>query len=298
MKTNNQNPSLTSNTLFDIVLVNGEITPTPQAQLSLTHPVFTNSHGVYESIQIDQGHPFHLKNHLQRLQNSANIIEIPLPSLDTLLNWGLKLIKALPPVSYSLRILAIGQAEFETTAIVVFFPQPTPQYSSQFYTQGASAITYEGQRAIPQCKSFNTLVNHLGRLAAKKVNVIEAILTEYGEMTEGCRSNLFVVEAGRNRLLTPPANKVVTGITRDVVIDVMQDTPYPVQEAEISWDMSLAEMFITSTSMHVLPITTLNGIKVGSGSVGKITRLAMERFEAYYQQYLANTSQKLIGTTP
>jgi D-alanine transaminase len=68
----------------------------------------------------------------------------------------------------------------------------------------------------------------------------------------------------------------------------MQETPHPVLTAPISVDLSLyEEIFVTSTSMHVMPITRIDGQPIGKGQVGPVTRLAMERFAQYYHQIMA-----------
>ena len=269
---------------FSHASLNGNLIPFDEAQVSLAHPVFTTSFGVYESIQVDKGRPFHLADHIQRLQNSADLIGIPLPAQETLRRWARALIQALPPASYSILILALGDSAGTQDTLVAFLPKPIRTYAPTLYAQGAAAITYPGQRAIPQCKSFNTLVNHLARVEARKQGALEGILTHNNELHEGARSNVFVVTADSNALLTPPADKVLSGITRDIVLQVMAESPTPVEERRIFTDTPLAEMFITSTSMHVMPVTTLNGQKVGNGQVGPITREAMRRFEQYYRR--------------
>lgn len=270
---------------FDFTLINGKLAPFEQAHISLTHPVFMSSFGVYESIQVDQGRPFHLNEHLQRLQHSARQINLPLPPLPVLRRWGQTLVQAGPAADYALQILVVGPAASTDEPLIIFYPKAIRTYPPEFYTEGAKAITYEGQRALPQCKSFNTLVNHLSRVEAEKAGAIEAILVHANHFYEGARSNLFVVTAGSGRLLTPPATQTLSGITRDLVISLMRVTSTPVIETEISLNTPAAEMFITSTSMHVLPITTLNGAKVGNGAVGPITRQAISLFEEYYTNY-------------
>ncbi|NJN94708.1 MAG: hypothetical protein HC875_11750 [Anaerolineales bacterium] len=87
--------------------------------------------------------------------------------------------------------------------------------------------------------------------------------------------------------MTPPESDVLSGITRDIILHVMQDTAHPVTETPIPIDLSLyEEVFISSTSMHVLPITQIDGQPIGSGQVGPITRLAMVRFNQHYQQVM------------
>lgn len=271
---------------FAYASVNGEIIPATTAQVSLFHPVFLTSYGIYEAIEVDRGRPFHLEEHLNRLQLSANWLDLTLPPFETLHKWAIALMAHLPADTYVLQALALGQVEETSENMVAFLANPLQTYPPQFYTSGCKAICYEGQRVMPQCKSMNTLVNHLARVAAQKENALEAILTHQNQLYEGARSNLFVVEAETNALLTPPDSTVLAGITRDIVIQVMQNTPHPVEEKAVSADTPLCEMFLTSTSMHVLPITTFNGQPIGNGHVGPITKLAMVEFEHYFQDYL------------
>lgn len=274
-------------TTFSHALVDGNLIPFGQATLSLAHPIFLTSFGVYESIQVDRGRPFHLQDHIERLKNSADMLSISLPPVAKMVDWGQRLLATLPPQSYSLQVLAFGDA---TSAVrVAFIPKPIRAYPPEYRTGGARAITFEGERALPQCKSMNTLVNHLARRAAQEAGAVEAILTHRDALFEGARSNVFAVEASTQRLLTPPAAKTLSGITKDVVIQVMQNTPHPVLETGILADTPFSELFITSTSMHVMPITILNGQPVGDGAVGPITRAAAIEFEKYYANKLAES---------
>jgi branched-subunit amino acid aminotransferase/4-amino-4-deoxychorismate lyase len=266
--------------------VNGVIVPLSEARLSLVHPIFSTSFGVYESIQIEAGRPFHLTDHLIRLQSSAELINLVLPTENEQLHiWANRLMAELPPLSYSLQVLAIGEAEAGLDTTVAFIPRPITTYDDRFFSLGVGAIIYPGSRYLPQSKTMNTLVNHLSRTAARQQNALEAILVHQNCLMEGARSNLFVVHAETRQLLTPPADQVLSGVTREIVLKLMKETDHPVIEAEIKSDTPLAEMFITSTSMHVMPITRFNGKPVGDGLVGPITHLAHALFEAYYRDY-------------
>ena len=103
-----------------------------------------------------------------------------------------------------------------------------------------------------------------------------------GCLTEGSRSNLFVYDG--KRLITPPAEEVLSGITRDLVwrlaeargIDVVEG---PVRRSELHQKQ---EMFVTSTSMHIVPIITVDEQPIGDGRIGPATRGLMADFEEYY----------------
>ena len=136
---------------------------------------------------------------------------------------------------------------------------------------------------------MNTLVNFLARREANEAGALEGILHHNGYLTEGARTNLFAVRQGQ--LITPPNSDVLSGITRDVILQVMQDTEHPVIETSLPIDLSLyEEVFISSTSMHVMPITRIDGQPIGNGQVGSVTKLAMEKFKEHYHQVILTTT--------
>ncbi|GAB4414385.1 MAG: branched-chain-amino-acid transaminase [Anaerolineae bacterium] len=273
-------------TIFDFAIVNGQLMPLEQAQISLFNKAYFSSFGVYESIKVDQGRPFYLEEHLHRLHKSAAMLDLELAvDTPTLARWFERLAQVEPQATWSLKILVIGTADAGTAPIIGMQADPLATYAPVFYETGAAAVLYEGQRALPRCKSLNTLVNYLARRAATRAGAVEGLLHHQGHLTEGARSNLFVVRDGQ--LLTPPESDVLSGITRDIILHLMQETAHPVIEAPLPIDLSLyEEVFISSTSMHVLPITQIDGRPIGSGQIGPITRLAMERFNQHYRQVM------------
>jgi branched-subunit amino acid aminotransferase/4-amino-4-deoxychorismate lyase len=272
--------------IFDYAVVNGQCLPIDQAQISIFNKAVFSSFGVYESIKVDRGRPFYLEEHLRRLLKSAAMLEMNL-GVDsaTLAAWFDQLLQIDPQATWNLKILALGAVEASQGPIIAMQADPLPTYPNAFYQTGAAAVLYEGQRALPACKSLNTLVNYLARRAATRAGALEGLLHHEGYLTEGARSNLFAVRKGQ--LMTPPEHKILSGITRDIIVRVMQETPHLVVEAPISIDLSLyEEIFISSTSMHVMPITQIDSQPVGSGQVGPVTRLAMAHFAQHYQQVM------------
>jgi branched-subunit amino acid aminotransferase/4-amino-4-deoxychorismate lyase len=272
--------------IFDHVVVNGECMPLDQAHISLFNKAYFSSFGVYENIKVDRGRPFYLEEHLRRLHKSAAMLDLEVGvDVPTLMRWFELLRQIDPEATWSFKTLVIGPAEVGARSIIGMQADPLPTYPAAFYETGAAAILYEGQRALPRCKSLNTLMNYLARRAATRAGALEGLLHHHGHLTEGARSNLFVVRQGQ--LMTPPEGEVLSGITRDIVLQTMRATPHPVIEAPISIDLSLyEEVFISSTSMHVMPITHIDNQLIGHGRVGPITRMAMERFARHYRQFM------------
>lgn len=275
---------------FEHFILNGRLRPASEAKVSLFSPALFNSFGVYESVEVVDNVPFHLREHLSRLAESAEMIELNLPySVYDIASWVSQLIQENGHHDCLLRIIALGVTRAEDQALVAVLPQPLPRYPDTYYWLGASVITFEGVRAMPACKSLNTLVNYLARRQAIRAGVHEAILrTTKGEMTEGSRSNIFAVRRGE--ILTPPSDRVLSGITRDIVIRLALEAGYCVSETPLNLrDLShFSEFFVTSTSMHIIPIIRIGDALVGEGRGGPVTLDLMDRFEAYHRDYLAN----------
>jgi D-alanine transaminase len=261
---------------------NGVLVSPPEASVSVLTPALYGAYGVYESMQVVGGRPFEEAAHLRRLARSAEILGMPLPAdLATFQRWIGETLAANGEPACTLRLFVVGP-ENGGEAIAYIWPQPPPAYPQDYYTLGATAITFEGCRYLPQAKSLNSLVSFLAQRAARAAGVHEALLHREGCLTEGSNSNLFAVVDGS--VLTPPAPMVLSGVTRDLVIALAAAHGIYLSEdllqlAEVArWD----ECFITSSSRHVMPITMVDGQPVGAGVVGPVTRRLMTLFEAYF----------------
>jgi branched-chain amino acid aminotransferase len=272
---------------FQYVILNGRTRPATEAKVSLFSPALFSSFGVYESVEVVEGVPFHLQDHLSRLAESAEMIELSLPySTYDIASWVSQLIRENGNRDCLLRIIALGVTQAEDEALVAILPQPLPCYPDSYYSEGAAVITFAGSRALPTCKSLNTLVNYLARRQAVRAGVHEAILRTDGEMTEGSRSNIFAV--CRDEIRTPPVDRVLSGITRDITVRLALEAGYRALETPLNlMDLSqFSEFFITSTSMHIIPVVRIGGAHVGEGHVGPVTLDLMDRFERYHRDYI------------
>ncbi len=261
---------------------NGALIPAAQACISVFNPAIYGAYGVYESMQVVGGIPFAQEAHLNRLAHSADILGLLLPAdLDTLARWIAEVLVANGMADCTLRLFVLG-GENDGESVAYIWPQPPTIYPPHYYTLGASAITFEAQRYLPEAKSLNTLSSFMAQRLARAAAVHEALLHHHGFLTEGSNSNLFAVVDGVVR--TPPRHTVLAGVTRDIVLKLAVQHGIPVREAPLPvaelprWE----ECFITSTSRHVMPISTIDGKPVGDGRVGPLTQQLMGLFEAYF----------------
>ena len=280
-----------SSKIFDYVIVDGERLLATNARTNIFNDAYLASFGIYETAKVDQGRPFYLEDHLHRLLRSAQLIDLNLNvDVPTLSSWFDRLYEVDPGATWGLRILVLGAKGNQGQPMIAMQANPLQTYPKRLYQAGAKAVLYEGLRALPACKSLNTLVNHMARQRAGQANALEGILHYGGYLTEGSRSSFFVVLRGR--LVTAPEATVLPGITRELVLQVMQDTAHPVTEQPVLADLGqIEEAFISSTSMHVMPITQIDDRIIGSGQVGPITKLAMARFNSFYDRVMADAPQ-------
>jgi branched-subunit amino acid aminotransferase/4-amino-4-deoxychorismate lyase len=274
---------------FYHVSLNGKIVPADMARISLLNPAWQNGFGVYESIEVIKGVPFHLEEHLARLADSARLIELELPYVAADMTRWVKDLIARIEGDCILRVVALGAASEDDERTVAILPQLLPRYPEQYYHCGVRLVSYEGCRHLPACKSLNTLVNFLARRHATRAGVHEAVLCSNGKLTEGSRSNIFAVQRGE--LLTPPTGQVLSGITRDIALRLAAEAGIVVRERSLylAQITQYDEFFITSTSMHVMPVVAIDDLEVDRGHVGRVTAELMQHFDEYHRRYFESS---------
>ncbi len=183
--------------LPQLVSRNGRLILPAEAAISIFNPVIYGAFGVYESIQLWHGAIFHLEDHLERLTESARAIDLELPAgAATIARWTHEVVAANRCQDALLRLFALGPNP-ENGPEVFIWPDSPRAFPAELFRHGVGAVTYHGERALPNAKSLNTLVNHMAKTRALRAGEHEGLLVNrHGCLTEGSSSNLFVVQAG------------------------------------------------------------------------------------------------------
>jgi D-alanine transaminase len=138
-------------------------------------------------------------------------------------------------------------------------------------SSGEKAILLEDFRwRKSQIKATSLLANVIYRSEAKDQEVFETILFENGFITEGAVSNVFCCTD--NKIITPPlAENILPGVTRKVILELIQDTSLEYEETKIPMDsfLSAEEIWVTNSTKGIVPIIELDGKKIGSGLPGE-----------------------------
>ena len=277
-----------------IVYLNGEFLPADQAKVSVLDRGFVFGDGVYEVIPVYGGRLFRLQEHLKRLDDSLISVRIPPPcthskwteiltSLVQHNNGGdqsvyLQITRGVAPRDHAF------PKNTEPTLFAMANPlKPVP---ADVLQTGVSAITLDDFRwQYCQIKAIALLPNILARQQAVDVGAAEAIFVRNGVVTEGAASNLFIV---RNRtLITPPKSQyLLPGITRDLVLEIARANHITCREEHISREELFAadEVWLTSSTKEILPVTTLDNKTVGTGHPGPIWSRMLTLYQDYKQK--------------
>lgn len=223
--------------------------------------------GVYEVVRVYGGKPFMLREHCDRFRKSAAAIDLELPvseaEITSILSEGVKRSGLLEASVYfhATRGTASRQHVFpQTRANFTLTVGRANVYSAAQREKGIAVCTFEDERwANCYIKSLNLLGNVLAKDRASRLGYDEAVFLRDGYVTEGSSSNIFVCVDGH--VLTPPADRwILNGITRQAVLRVLRWKNIPHAEATISHEVLSAaeELFMTSTSYEVMPVSRLN----------------------------------------
>jgi D-alanine transaminase len=174
------------------------------------------------------------------------------------------------------------------TPTVFAYAQPLKYSPPEQLAQGVAAVTAADIR-WQRCdiKAIALLANALLRQQAIDQGAVEAILVRDGVVTEGAASNIFVIKNGR--LVTPPKGPfILPGITRDLVVEIARAKGIPCDELPVKIEAltSADEVWLTSSTKEILPITRIDGRPVGNGKPGPIHAKMFALYKEYKQAFI------------
>ncbi|MGA9173812.1 MAG: branched-chain-amino-acid transaminase [Thermoactinomyces sp.] len=275
------------------VFINGEYKKKEEATVSVFDHGFLYGDGIFEGIRVYDGNIFRLKEHIQRLYDSAKSILLHMPYTqeemeklvcEAVRKNGLRNAYIRLVVSRGPGDLGLDPSKCEAPNVIIIVDQ-VRLFSRELYEKGISVITVPTRRNIPDAldpkiKSLNYLNNILVRIEANKAGVAEALMLGMnGYVAEGSGDNVFIVKRGV--LYTPPCYiGALEGVTRNVIIELAEKLGYLVKEQPFTrHDVYVAdEVFLTGTAAEVIPVVEVDGRTIGTGVPGAIAKQLMEEF--------------------
>ncbi|MDI6752502.1 MAG: aminotransferase class IV, partial [bacterium] len=257
------------------VYLNGRFVEERLAKVSVFDRSFLYGDGVFETLRAYCGRVFKEREHLYRLRRSAETIYLQLPTIDYSRIFQ-KLLKV-NNLSNALIRLTISRGEGwgiepSGTPNITCFAKNFSGLPEEMYKKGISAVVAERRMPNTGIKSTNYLEAILARLEAKGR---EAIMLIDGFVGSAATSNIFIVKD--QRLITPPLSLgILPGITRETVLSVARVEEQVFKKQEL---YSADEVFLTNTSYEIMPITEIDGRKVGDGLPGVVTKTVLSEFK-------------------
>ncbi|SFM68005.1 branched-chain-amino-acid transaminase [Methanolobus profundi] len=276
-----------------LIYYNGDFVPKSQATTSVYDHGFLYGDGVFEGIRAYNGRVFKLREHVDRLYDSAKAIALEIPMtreemeeaiLETLRKNNLTDAYIRPIVSRGVGDLGLDPRKCPKPNIFIISQEWGAMYGD-LYEVGLTGVTVSVRRnscdaLSPNIKSLNYLNNILAKIEANEKGGDEAIFFDQnGYLSEGSGDNIFIIKNGK--VYTPPTINNLKGITRATAIELLADMGIETHVENLGmFDLYTAdEIFVTGTAAEAAPLVKVDGRPIGDGKPGPITGKMVEAFE-------------------
>ncbi|MEJ7586664.1 MAG: aminotransferase class IV [Ferruginibacter sp.] len=154
------------------------------------------------------------------------------------------------------------------------------------FSNGIKVITYEYQRDLPGIKSINYLMGVWLQQIIKENGAEDVLYFKEGFVTEFSRSNVFLVTSDKK--LVTPSDNILHGITRKKLLELaVKNYTVECRAVTITELKEAAEVFMTSTTKRLLPVTRIDNTVIGNGSAGPVTALLNTAFIKMEEEVLS-----------
>jgi branched-chain amino acid aminotransferase len=276
------------------IYLNGELVEKEKAVVSVYDHGFLYGDGIFEGIRMYSGNVFRLKEHLDRLFDSARSILLQIPySYEELEQIVVETLRKneFHDSAYIRLVVSRGAGDLGLdprkchSPNVVVIAEQLALFPKELYENGISMVTVPTRRnrpdiLSPKVKSLNYLNNIMVKVEATNAGADEALtLNTEGYVAEGSGQNIFIVK--NEVLITPPSYVgALEGVTRNAIIDLARDLGYEVKEQPFTrHDVYVAdEVFLTGTAAEVIPVVKLDGRVIADGKPGVHTHTLLNSF--------------------
>lgn len=274
----------------ELAFVNGEFMPIEEAMIPIEDRGYQFGDAVYEVVNSFKGKFFGLEEHLDRLERSLRELSYPSVSRDKVKNGMLEILdrsgmdRASVYLQISRGVAPRNHAYSGVNGVqIIMTVREVKEVPEALRIKGVPAITVEDIRwGRCDIKTVQLLANSLAKQKAVESGAYDAIfVTKEGVVWETTISNLFIVKGGI--VITHPANHhILNGITRIMTIDCCREIDLPIEEQTFTVKEMFAadEVFLTGTTIEVLPVVTIDEQTIADGEPGPISKQLCEALHA------------------
>ena len=284
-----------------IIYVDGEYHPKSEAKVSVFDHGLLYGDGVFEGIRAYHGQVFLCKQHIDRLYEGAHCLKIAIPMSkaemrdmlyeclrrNNLIDAYFRLI-----VTRGVGDLGLSPKKCVARGTIICIAASISLYPEELYRTGlaivsATTIRTHPEALNPRVKSLNYLSNILAKIEAENAGCEEAVMLNHrGEVSECTGDNLFIVKNGVLKT-TPVSAVILEGCTRNCILEIAGKAGIETREETLSrYDLYTAdEFFLTGSGAELIPVTSMDGRRIGDGKPGGITLDLLARFRQYTKDY-------------
>lgn len=274
----------------------GKLVEESEAMISVFDHGLLYGDGVFEGIRVYNNRVFLLKEHIDRLFNSAKAIALEIPmSKEELVTAVADTCKANELENGYVRLIVTrGKGSLGLNPYlcknpeIIIIAAEIQLYPKDFYENGLKIVTVGTVRNHPEAinpriKSLNYLNNVLAKIEAINAGCMECIMLNHkGEVAEASGDNIFTIKNGK--LYTPSIySGALEGLTRNKVISLAENLGYSVNEVSMQrYDLYTAdEVFLTGTAAEIISVVEIDKRAIGSGTPGEITKELASSYSKY-----------------
>jgi len=278
-----------------VFYVKGTFVREDEAVISVMDHGFLYGDGVFEAIRVYNGKIFKFDEHMDRLYESAKIINLEIPLykdefkrivIETIRKNNYRDCYIRPQVTRGSGLLGADPTTCKRSTIIVYVtPPPTLKKEKSIRAIVSSYRRPPSFVSPPESKMTQYINNILAKIEAKGRGADDAILLDIrGFVSEGSGWNIFLV---KNRDVVTPSctSSILMGITRNVVMQILKELNYQIAQRDVTLSelFTADEVFGTGSGTEITPIIEINGRMVGEGNPGPLTNEIEIKFKDFVQ---------------
>lgn len=259
--------------------LNGQILLSEEAKIHVSDLGLLRGYGIFDFFRAVNGKPVFMDDHLDRLENSARLMGLPIPeSRERLKEIILELIELNPHDLLGIKVVMTGgyspdgYTPAEPSNLMII-PKPFIFKPADI---GMKLMTYEYSREIPEIKTLSYISPIRVLPKMREAGADDLLYHLNGDISESSRSNIFII---KDRKVITPKDGVLYGVTRKYVLELCREY-FEVEERDVTLKETLEadEVFTTGSTKRVVAISQIDNTIFNDGKIGKQTRKIQSLF--------------------
>lgn len=262
--------------------VNNDFAEEGRSVIQTNDLAIQRGYAVFDYFRTANNQPLFLDDYLDRFFNSAKELSISVAHTAQELKAIIRqLIQKNNILQSGIRMIATGGYSPDSYTPVqgnfILQQQPIVLPDSTRFEEGIKIMTHPYQRDLPTVKSTNYVMGIWLQKQLKEKGLDDVLYFQNNIITEFPRANIFMVTPDAQ--LITPARNILAGITRKKILEFAGEIlPVETRDISVTELKRATEVFMTSTTRRILPVTEIDGIRIGNGKAGPLTRQLQEQF--------------------